>query len=61
MGAGKQKIAVLILGAKSNHPLGFFAPDFSKVGDYLKKMSDFLEDDKTQESGCEFHSRLFDE
>jgi hypothetical protein len=51
-GAGKQKIAVLLLGAKSNHPLGFFAPDFDKVGGYLKKMSDLLEDDQTQESGC---------
>ncbi|CZR61639.1 uncharacterized protein PAC_11536 [Phialocephala subalpina] len=50
-GAGKQKIAVLILGVKSNHPLGFFAPDFDKVGGYLKKMSDLLENDQTQESG----------
>ena len=53
-GAGKEKIAVLLLGAKSNHPLGFFALDFSKVGDYLKKMSDLLENDTTQESGCQY-------
>lgn len=57
-GAGKNKIAVLLLGAKSNHPLGFFAPDFDKVGGYLKKMSDLLEDDQTQESGCMFESRF---
>jgi hypothetical protein len=51
-GPGKEKIAVLFLGAKSNHPLGIFAPDFNIVGDYLEKMMSELENDPAQESGC---------
>jgi heme-degrading monooxygenase HmoA len=36
--AKPDKIAVLLLGAKSNHPFGVFAPGFDKLGDYLAKM-----------------------
>ncbi|TAQ85125.1 hypothetical protein B7494_g6542 [Chlorociboria aeruginascens] len=50
-GPGKEKIAVLLLGAKSNHPLGVFAPDYNIVGDYLQKMTDELESDPTQDTG----------
>lgn len=32
------KVAVLLLGAKSNHPFGIFAPGFSELGGYLGKM-----------------------
>lgn len=38
--ASSRKIAVLHLGAKSNHPFGMFAPQFAKTGDYLNKMND---------------------
>ena len=51
-GVGKEKIAVLLLCAKSNHPLGVFAPDFSIMGGYLSKMSDELEGSTNQDSGC---------
>ncbi len=53
-GPGQEKIAVLLLGAKSNHPLGIFAPGFPKLGEYLGMMNKELETDPTQESGCEF-------
>lgn len=36
---GGQKVAVLILGAKSNHPLGIFAPQFAKTGKHLMRMT----------------------
>lgn len=32
------KIAVLLLGAKSNHPFGVFAPGFGELGGWLGKM-----------------------
>jgi hypothetical protein len=51
-GPGKEKIAVLLLGAKSNHPLGVFAPDFGTVGNFLQKMTKELENDPTQKTGC---------
>jgi len=53
-GPGKEKIAVLLLGAKSNHPLGIFAPDFGHTGELLQKMTAELENDPTQDSGCEY-------
>jgi hypothetical protein len=52
-GPGKEKIAVLMLGAKSNHPLGVFAPDFGYVGKLLQKMTAELENDSNQDTGCE--------
>jgi hypothetical protein len=51
---GSEKIAVLLLGAKSNHPLGIFAPDFNTVGSYLQKMTKELENDPAQDSGCKY-------
>jgi hypothetical protein len=53
---GSEKIAVLLLGAKSNHPLGIFAPDFATTGKFIQRMTDELEGDSTQETGCESHS-----
>jgi hypothetical protein len=49
---GSEKITILLLGAKSNHPMGTFAPDFPKVLGYLQKMSTELETDSKQDSGC---------
>jgi heme-degrading monooxygenase HmoA len=36
----QNKVAVMMLGAKSNHPLGVFAPTFREVGEHLFKMND---------------------
>ena len=33
--SGSEKIAVLHLGAKSNHPFGYLAPQFAGVGDWV--------------------------
>ena len=53
-GPGKEKIAVMLLGAKSNHPLGMFEPRFGEVGKFLRKMTEELNGDSTQDSGCTF-------
>ncbi|EKD21200.1 putative transcriptional regulator [Drepanopeziza brunnea f. sp. 'multigermtubi' MB_m1] len=50
-GPGKQKVAVMFLGAKSNHPLGVFEPGFARVGGFLKKMTEELNGAETQDSG----------
>ncbi|PBP26689.1 putative transcriptional regulator [Diplocarpon rosae] len=50
-GPGKQKIAVMMLGAKSNHPLGVFEPSFGKVGSFLRKMTQELNGGADQENG----------
>ena len=50
--AGQQKVAIFLVGAKSNHPLGIFAPDFSTVNDYIEKMSIELEA-AAEHNGCE--------
>ena len=49
--AGGQKIAVLLLGAKSNHPLGAFAPYFGQVNTYVQQMTAQLEAG-AQHNGC---------
>lgn len=36
---GDEKVAVLLLCAKANHPLGLFAPNMKEVGDFAQKMS----------------------
>lgn len=36
--ASSRKIVCFHLGAKSNHPYGYLAPQFRKVGEYLGKM-----------------------
>lgn len=38
--ASDKKIAVLHLGAKSHHPLGYIAPQFKKLGGWATKMYD---------------------
>jgi len=50
-GPGKEKVAIMLLGAKSNHPLGVFEPEFGKVGKFLRKMTEELNGDPTQDSG----------
>jgi hypothetical protein len=35
---GSQGISVLIIGTRSNHPLGLFAPGFKQLGDYMARM-----------------------
>lgn len=42
----------MLLGAKSNHPLGIFERDFAKVGGFLRDMTRELNGDETQDSGC---------
>ncbi|KAK8079000.1 hypothetical protein PG994_002807 [Apiospora phragmitis] len=37
-------VCLLMLGARSSHPLGTFSPGLRKVGDYLEKMRASLED-----------------
>lgn len=37
-GASDRKIAILHLGSKSNHPLGYVAPQYIKLGDWADKM-----------------------
>ncbi len=51
---GQEKVAVLLLGAKSNHPLGIFSPDFGMVNKFLTNMTEQLEDPESQDSGCKF-------
>jgi hypothetical protein len=51
-GPGQEKIAILLLGAKSNHPLGLFAPDFGTVGEHLEAMTHELESETDQDTGC---------
>lgn len=41
--ASSKKVVVLHLGAKSNHPFGFFAPQFGKVGEWLEKMNNEMD------------------
>jgi len=53
-GPGKEKIAVMLLGAKSNHPLGMFEPRFGEVGKFLRRMTEELNGDSTRDSGCTF-------
>lgn len=52
---GQEKVAVLILGSKSNHPLGIFSPDYKTVNEFFKRMTDQLDDPMSQESGCRCH------
>ncbi|EXJ65866.1 uncharacterized protein A1O5_11107 [Cladophialophora psammophila CBS 110553] len=45
--ASEEKLAVFMLGAKVNHPMGIFAPNVKTVGDYLTKMIEDLEAENT--------------
>ena len=35
----RQKVTILLLGAKSNHPFGLFEPGFMKLGQWLEAMT----------------------
>lgn len=39
----RQKVTILLLGAKSNHPFGIFAPRFKEMGSWLQKMTEGFE------------------
>lgn len=49
---GQEKVAILLLGAKCNHPLGIFSPDFAKVDEYMSGMIANLEANG-EDTGCE--------
>ncbi|KAI9852343.1 MAG: hypothetical protein M1838_001048 [Thelocarpon superellum] len=49
--AGQEKIAVFLLGAKTNHPLGMFAPGFSTVDTVVELMTAELQPGQNQDSG----------
>jgi len=38
-----EKVVVFMLGAKCNHPMGLFAPNFKEIGDTLNNMTKALE------------------
>jgi hypothetical protein len=50
-GASGEKIVVLLLGFKSNHPFGIFAPGFKEIGDYFRRMSVELSEGAA-DNGC---------
>jgi hypothetical protein len=39
---GNQGVAVLLIGTRSNHPMGILAPGFKQLGDYMAKMQEDL-------------------
>ena len=51
--AGKEKVTILLLGAKSNHPFGFFAPEFLETFKWLDRMNKSFDGTEAPE-GCEF-------
>lgn len=50
----REKIVILSLGTKSNHPMGLFAPEFIKMGVWIKKMGDQFESEDECPEGCKF-------
>jgi hypothetical protein len=54
-GASGEKIVVLLLGFKSNHPFGVFAPGFKEMGDYFNRMSVELSEGAA-DNGCTYLS-----
>ena len=56
-GAAEETVAVLHLGAKSNHAMGLLAPEFVKMAMHLAKIADNLEEGK-REKGCELSPPL---
>jgi hypothetical protein len=61
-GPGQEQVAILLLGAKSNHPMGIFSPDYRTVDNFLTDMSAELEDPMSQDAGCKcfFPVTIFD-
>ena len=51
---GKQGVTVLMLGAKSNHPFGFFAPEFLQTFAWVDKMNKEFDILEKMPKGCEF-------
>ena len=52
-GPGQEKVAILLLGAKSNHPMGILSPDYKTVNEFLIRMTEQLEDPISQDTGCQ--------
>ena len=52
-GAGLEKVVILLLGAKSNHPFGFFAPEFLKTFKWMAEMNSEF-DKQDGPDGCKF-------
>ena len=50
---GSERVAVILLGAKSNHPFGALAPEFLKTFGYLAKMNASF-DRADGPGGCKF-------
>ena len=50
---GSEKVAVILLGAKSNHPFGALAPEFLKTFGYLAQMNASF-DRADGPGGCKF-------
>lgn len=50
----REKVTILLLGAKSNHPMGLLAPEFVKMGVWIKKMGDQFESQDESPKGCKF-------
>lgn len=46
--SSNEKVVVFMLGAKSNHPLGIFAPNFKETGDFLNNMTKALEQNSVE-------------
>ena len=51
---GQQGVTVLMLGAKSNHPFGFFAPEFLQTYTWVDKMNKEFDIAEKMPQGCEF-------
>ena len=56
-GKPAEKVAVLLLGFKSNHPFGIFAPGFKEIGDYFYHMSVELSEGAA-DNGCKSFLQL---
>ncbi|KAK5045089.1 hypothetical protein LTR84_010237 [Exophiala bonariae] len=46
--SSNEKVVVFMLGAKSNHPLGIFAPNLKETGDFLNNMTKALEQNSVE-------------
>jgi Domain of unknown function (DUF4188) len=55
-GASGEKIVVILLGFKSNHPFGIFTLGFKEMGDYFYRMSVELSEGAA-DNGCTYFSK----
>ena len=51
---GSERIAVLLLGAKTNHPFGVLDPEFLKFSLWLTKMTEQFDKESERPHGCKF-------